>query len=533
MFVDLRRAMPERPLEADLCIVGAGPAGISIAKQFIQTKIRVCLVESGDLIPRAENQDLADGEMVSHPHHPLKTSRDRQFGGSTNSWAGSCAPMSAADFGARPWVDLDGWPYSREALDPHYRRAQDLFEIGPYAYDVQDWRDEELAFLDLDQNRLETRLWQLSPRTNFGKTHQDSFREAPNITVLLNATVKEILSDETSTVAEHVVVGSLDGHEVTIRANLFVLACGGIDNARLLLLSRQRHPNGLGNHHDMVGRHFMQHPHVSAASLHFKGAKRWVKNYKDVERGKIWLRARIGLSIAAQERHRALNPAAHIINRYIADSLTHAQSIGYATLKQILLDLRHQRMPRNAFVEMGKIIKDFKGIAFGVLQHLRDQTGALYIMSEQFPNPESRITLSADLDPLGLPKACIDWRLLPVDKHSILVLVSEIQREFERLGIGKVVPDDWLTMDDHTWPISLAGGHHHMGATRMSDTPKDGVVDRDARVHGMKNLYVAGSSIFPTVGCANPTLTLVATSLRLADHLKFKLAEQKESLAVA
>ncbi len=533
MFVDLRMLGNEQVLEADICIVGAGPAGITIARQFDGTDLRVILVESGDLKPVPEVQDLADGEMVSHPHHVLRTSRDRQFGGSTNSWGGACAPMSATDFVHRPWVDLEGWPFSMLDLAPYYQKAQALFEIGPYVYDPDHWENDDIRFLEFDPQRLENRIWQLSPRTNFGRINRDAFQSFANITVLLNATATEIVTNISARVVESVDVRSLDGKKALIRAGIVVLAAGAIDNARLLLLSRKHSPNGLGNGHDLVGRYFMQHPHVSAASLSFNGPKRWVRSYKDFKRAELWLRARIGLSDAAQAKHRVLNPVASVINRYIADSLTHSQSIGYVSLKRILLDLQHRRLPTNFATELMSIVRDTKGIMHGFFRHLRDQDGALYIMSEQFPNPDSRVTLGAERDALGLEKARVDWRLLPIDKHSILTLVQEIGAEFRRLGIGDVTPDDWLSVDDHSWPLSLAGGHHHMGTTRMSASPSEGVVDADARVHGIDNLYVAGSSIFPTVGSANPTLTLTATSLKLADHLNLRAMKLRGAVAVA
>jgi choline dehydrogenase-like flavoprotein len=222
-----------------------------------------------------------------------------------------------------------------------------------------------------------------------------------------------------------------------------------------------------------------------------------------------------------------------VINRYIADSLTHTQSIGYVSMKRILLDLKRGQLPANFTTEFMRILSDTRGIVAGFLRHLRDQDGALYIMSEQFPNPESRVTLSTEKDRLGLEKVKVDWRLQPIDKRSILVLVEEIRTEFQRLGLCDVVPDKWLTLDDHTWPISLAGGHHHMGTTRMSASPNEGVVDADAKVHGIENLYVAGSSIFPTVGSANPTLTLMATSLKLADQLRMRVLKEQEAAIVA
>ncbi len=533
MFVDLRELDDGRVFEAEICIVGAGPAGIVIAAEFEGTPIRVCLLESGDLKADPRVQDLADGEMISHPEHDLRQSRDRRFGGSTNSWAGACAPMSRSDFESRPWAELDGWPYSFETLGPFYQRAQGPLELGDFRYEPDSWRDDDVRFLDLAPERLENRLWQLSPRANLGRSYRSDFASSKNVSVLLNATASEILTDETANAVEGVEVRSLDGKSAVIRARLVVLACGAIDNARLLLLSRRHRPAGLGNDDDLVGRYFMQHPHVSAASFRAAGSRAWTKSYKDFKRGTLWLRARIGLTEEAQRRHEVLNPVASLINRFITDSLTHSQSVGYVSLKRILLDLRHGRVPVSLTTDLWRVVKDFNGIAAGLVRHLRHQSGALYVMGEQFPNPESRVTLGRDRDPLGLEKAVVDWRLLPIDKRSILVLIEEIGQEFERLGLGTVRPDDWLTADDHSWPPSLAGGHHHMGTTRMSEDPQKGVVDANARVHGVDNLFVAGSSIFPTVGCVNPTLTLVATSLKLADHLRARMAALQTPSMVA
>lgn len=441
--------------------------------------------------------------------------------------------MTETDFKTRPWVDLNGWPYPLDALGPYFPKAQELLQVGPYNYDPAYWSTDHGRFLSFTENTLENRIWQLSPRTNFGTTHREKFRSSNDITVLLNATATDILTEASARVVEGIEVRSLHGKRVVIKAKHFVIACGGIDNPRLLLLARQHRPNGLGNDHDQVGRYFMQHPHVSAASVRFMQSKRWIKSYKDFKRGNLWLRGWIGLTDAAQEQHQALNCVAAVINRYISDSLTHSQAIGYVTLKRILLDLRRGRVPANFAAEVATMVRDTRGILVGFMRHVRDQNGGLYVMAEQAPNPDSCIRLSPDLDSMGLPKAEIDWRLLPIDKHTIRMLVQQAANEFRRLGIADVTPDEWLTTDDHTWPISLAGGQHHMGTTRMSSSPKEGVVDPDARVHGMDNLYIAGSSIFPTVGCANPTLTLLATSLKLANHLQARMAKSGETSAVA
>ncbi|NJO32502.1 MAG: hypothetical protein HC869_04595, partial [Rhodospirillales bacterium] len=229
-----------------------------------------------------------------------------------------------------------------------------------------------------------------------------------------------------------------------------------------------------------------------------------MKAYKNQCVDGTWIRPRLGLTQQAQERHCVLNPVASFINRFVTHSLTHTQSIGYVTLKHVLLEAVrgqiHPHLPR----EILKIVRDLPGVVSGTWHHLRHQTGALYFMGEQVPNPESRITLDSKCDKLGLEQALVDWRLSSEDKRSIRVMVTLIDSELRRLGLGRAEPDDWLVSDDTTWPDDVFGAYHHMGTTRMGVNPKNSVVNPDARVHGIENLYIAGSSIFPTVGCANP-----------------------------
>ena len=427
--------------------------------------------------------------------------------------------MSRSDFEDRPWLGIKGWPYTFDELLPFYEKAQTMLDLGPYSYHPTEWSDKNYPFLSFDPTVLETRIWQLCRRTNLGQRYQVLFDRSHNIEVILNATATEIITDERRRQVIGVKAQSLKGHTAFVRARAYVLACGGVDNARMLLLSRNDTSKELGNDHDVVGRYFMQHPHIGAASLHFRDARHWLKSYKYRSHGHIWTRAWVGMSRQAQQQHHILNPVASFINRFIADSLTHGQSIGYVATKRLLLEASRGRAPKHLLQELTKIAGDVPGIVTGCWQHLRHKTGALYVMAEQVPNENSRITLSTRRDVFGLERARIDWRLSPIDKRSIRVMVAMIDEELQRLGRGQAIPDEWLTADDSTWPDRVTGGFHHMGTTRMGTNPKDSVVDADARVHSVDNLFVAGSSIFPTVGCANPTLTIVATSLKLSEHL--------------
>ena len=529
MYIDLNRVDNELHRSADVCIIGSGPAGIAVALPLLKQGFQICMLESGGLSSDSDVQDLANGNVVGRADLDLRTERNRQFGGSTNSWAGACAPMSPSDFDARPWLGIKGWPYSFQELLPFYTKAQSMFEIGPFAYSPNEWSGSGEPFLLSDSECLETRIWQLSPRTNFGRIYRERFSRDSNIDVVLNATVTALRSGDCGRSVTGVEARSLAGRTAKVSARAYVLACGGIDNPRLLLLSRDHAPHGLGNDHDVVGRYFMAHPHVGAASVRFSGSMMWTRAYKDRLRGTVWTRARIGMLKEAQARHRVLNPIASFINRFVTDELSHAQSVGYVALKRIFLETARGRVPSRLPGEMAKIACDVPGLCSGLWHHLRNRTGALYVMGEQAPNCESRVTLSTSRDALGMERPQLSWRLSPIDKVSIRALVAMVDAELQRKERGRAVPDEWLLADDISWPARVTGGFHHMGTTRMGLDPKDSVVDTNARVHCVHNLFVAGSSIFPTVGCANPTLTIVATALKLSEHLAHYLIARSGS----
>ena len=191
-----------------------------------------------------------------------------------------------------------------------------------------------------------------------------------------------------------------------------------------------------------------------------------------------------------------------------------------------------RRLPDHLGRDIWDVVTDLDDVARGMFRATPDDPYhppydlsrpiRFYTRLEQCPNPDSRVKLIGEQDALGLNRIALDWQLTDLDKRSLRRSQELIGAEFGRLGVGRFKLDDWLLADDNSWPEDLHGGHHHMGTCRMSDDPKRGVVDRDCRVHGFDNLYVAGSAVYPTTGYVNPTLTVVALALRLADHLKTK-----------
>ena len=510
MHIDARTLENGSVIEGDICIVGAGAAGISMALEWKDTPYKVILLEGGGFTVESDIQDLYAGESVGQRYYPLQSARLHFFGGTTGHWAGWTSPFDPQDFEQRDWIPHSGWPLSRKDLDPFYVRAgrvveleRDTFETDAYLGD-----DPDLVKLPFDESVIWTKMWQFSPPTRFGKAYREAIVGAENIHLYTYANACAIEANEAVSAVEHVEVRSLDGKAHTVRARYFVLACGAMQNARLLLASNRQAPNGLGNDHDLVGRYFMEHLEVESAYLVLPSPGPMKLYTVDI----FVTRAagELALTAAKQQELQVLNGTS---------------SMRLASFSESPLGI--ERYPEDA----AETIRIFEGLeqavkdgVIGLTDHASIKQYTLHVRLEQAPNPQSRVMLSEERDALGVPRLKLDWQLTALDKRSIRQLYETLGQEAGRLGIGRVQMQDWLLQDDPMWPPFLGGGWHHMGTTRMHEDPKQGVVDAQCKVYGLGNLYVAGSAAFPTAGAANPTLTVIAMTLRLSDHLKSKLA---------
>jgi choline dehydrogenase-like flavoprotein len=483
-LIDARALPPGATIEAHVCVVGAGAAGIALARELSRSGLDVCLLESGGLGPEPGPQDLARGEIAGAPYCPLDANRARQLGGTTGLWAGWCRPLDDSDFQARAWVPDSGWPLGREELRPYYRRAGALCELPPSDGDPEagPWRPDGMP-LPLDPERIVTRVYRLSPPTRFGQVYRPELAASRHARVLLHATAIEL---ETDGPGESVtcVRAAAATRPFAVKARHYVLAGGGIENARLLLASRRTAATGLGNAHGLVGRYFMEHVHFHSGYLALAPAwRRRAALYAGRGRAEV---GRFFVSPRAQEREGLLNWTASL-ERWRPDRAAAAAW------------LRGEGRARPRWRE------------------LLPGTLRLHETIEPLPNPDSRVTLGPERDALGMPRVRLDWRPSPEERTTSRRARALLDQALRQAGLGRIVA---TTGDDDAWPPPRQGTRgHHMGTTRMSADPRRGVVDPRCRVHGVRNLYVAGSSVFPTGGAGTPTLTLLALALRLADHL--------------
>jgi choline dehydrogenase-like flavoprotein len=542
VLVDARNLPAASRLEADLCVIGAGAAGLALAREFLGSSTRICLVESGGLEPDAFAQSLSAGANIGLPYHELTTTRDRQFGGTTTTWSGRCVPLDPIDFKPRPWVPHSGWPIGITDLAPYYARANAVCDLGEGRFDESLWNDLGLERPGLDPALFLTRFWRIRVR-RFGEAFRRDFAAAENVQVLLHATATALRAAPNAAAIDRLELLTPAGQTLTVTARRYVLAAGGIENARLLLASDDVERGGLGNAHGLVGRFFMEHPKCRVGRIETPEPYRFLETWrKQFPSGQPQLWPTVLASEAVQREHAILNSSLGIYYRSLPAVTDAALAIWEAR--------RRRRMPE----QLGRSLLAFLPVLNELPANLirrfvrrramiaRPQHVYLLLRGEQAPNPDSRVVLSTARDALGQRRADLDWRLSEIDHRTAGVLTRLFAREMARLGLGRVTPDAWLDDPGHRWPLPqahgdhhdfLEGGNHHIGTTRMADDPRRGVVDADCRVHGKANLYIAGSSVFPTAGWANPTLTIIALALRLADHLKAPAAPISDRVAAA
>jgi choline dehydrogenase-like flavoprotein len=531
-IIDARTLEDGARLEADVCIVGAGAAGLTLALALEAPTRRVLLVESGGFEPDEDVQSLYDLESVGYPPRPNYMSRARYFGGSCNLWAGRCMSLQEMDLVGRAWVPNSAWPIPPAEIRRYYPKAAAILGLPSIAnFDLPTHGGRLTAderTLAMSPGFVPTiSLWAPKPK-RFGKSERRRIARASGVQLLLQASVTGIDLDDDGAEVRSLIAKTLTGRALRLEARAFVLAAGGLETPRLLLASHDRQSRGIGNEFDLVGRYFMEHPRAVFGAVRMAPGRRLsLMRGWPLQDGKVQLG--IGLSPEAQARERLLNH--------------------YLTFEEAFSGYAEQHY--QAAIEVGKVLLR-RGHAGGRLELSRARRAPavqdfIYLLSpkeilphrlwrlvtlarnrlvsrhearryivvyfcEQPPDPQSRVYLGHGKDRLGLNRLILDWRI-PESVHQSLYRLQELlgaALQAQKLG----------TLERGTGVPHYTDASHHMGTTRMGATPRTGVVDPDCRVFGVRNLYIAGSAVFPSAGHANPTLTIVALALRLAEHLR-------------
>jgi choline dehydrogenase-like flavoprotein len=536
----------EAALSCQLCIVGAGAAGIAIALDMIGRGVDVVVLEAGGLSAESATQDLYAGTVVDERlHSPPVRYRQRTFGGTTTIWGGRCVPFDEIDFQARDYVPHSGWPIERAELMPFYPNANRLCEAGEFIYDAGEAFRQPLppmiAGFDCTHFSADT-LERFSCPTNFGRRYLRKLSAARNLRVLLHANVTAIELNGAGDHVSRLSARNLQGKRCTVTAQRFVLAAGGLEVARLMLANRDVHPRGIGNQHDLVGRYYMCHVAGTIGRIRIDGALDRVHHGYDISDEGVYCRRRLALRASAQRAQQLGNFVARLHHPRITDPAHRNAVLSLLYLAKFLIPYEYgKRLHGDDDAAVRSWIGHLRNVATGPFDAaafawhmLRDRMLAerkfpsiiirskanLYSLdfhAEQQPNPNSRVTLSEELDPLRMARIKIDWRYTAGDVDTVRGALQLLAGDIRRSGVGSFEYDP-ASVEAEMTRYGAYGGHH-MGTARMGSDPRSSVVDSDCRVHGIDNLYIAGAATFPTSSQANPTLTVVALALRLAAHL--------------
>lgn len=525
-FLDARTLPDGVSVETEVCIVGAGAAGITIALELNGAPFRVALIESGGLRGDAASQTLLRTEAVGPVETQLDRARLSGFGGTTAVWNGACRPLDEIDFLPRDWVPHSGWPFPKAHLNPYYARAQSLCQLGPYRYELDAWQQNGAPPLPLSARRISTHIFQISPPTRFGRVYRRAIFESPNIDTYLYGNVVEIETNDDARLTAGVRVATSRGTRFRVAAQVVVLAAGGIETPRLLLLSNRLKSFGLGNEHDLVGRFFSDHLRIESAVLVLKDGPRYRPMYsvrKAAAAGQaVAIEGVLALGDEVLEQEKMVRCGFHIPARW--RSFPEFQSDGVTAAREVVRAIRLGNAPYRWPRRLQSIARELNAVLLTGGRRLmngRDDGRFGLIVTaytEQAPNPDSRVALTAARDSLGRQKVRLDWRVSEIDLWTIRRATEVLAEEVGRAELGDVQ----IHLDGKEWQQSprLRGGFHHMGTTRLHPSPTQGVADTDGQVHGVANLFIASSAVFPTGGYANPTLTIVALAVRLADHIR-------------
>jgi choline dehydrogenase-like flavoprotein len=490
-------------LETDICVVGAGPAGLTLARAFAGGARDVLVLESGGAGPEPTLQRLNEGRTIGDHYAGLRLTRQRQIGGTANLWNTPYGPVSGAKYVPLDIADLTGipeppwggWPIAWSELRRWYEEAQRLCRLGEFDYIGASRAGPGRQFVDVSGSALETRIYVLGPAGVFTEEQPRVLRGVSNVRLCQHATVCQLRPDRYGGRVEEALVRGPDGAMFMVRATTFILAAGAIENARILFLSQAGAKAWPREASDWIGRCFMEHPRDHALTLFPRHGLFQEAGFYDahVARDGTRILGRLALADELRRREELPNVSVTLLPRL--------------RRRWPQLPRRTGRYPR-ADTNWSEHYVAEDGRFTGALP--RHDAFILLLNLEQAPHRENRVVLGARRDRFGLAQAEVHWRWTDEDQRMLDRVRLAIARQFAACGLGRVEiaarrPDP--------------NAHHHAGTTRMSADPGSSVVDPTGRVHGTANLYACGASVFPTAGAANPTLTIVALALRLAAHL--------------
>jgi choline dehydrogenase-like flavoprotein len=501
-----------------VCVIGAGAAGISLARDLAYRGFDVSLLDAGGLGFETQTHNLYSGQTIGQTFSGLTDGRFRGLGGTTSQWGGQILPIDAHIFEPRAWVANSGWPISRSDLDTWYLKALELEGLSSAEDDTNNlWRALGLTPPDYGEGLMST-FSKFCPETNFATLYKSDLIKHPKLLTVLHANVCELVPNSKFDTIQAVKIRSLNGRESHIRARTFVFCGGGIETVRLLLQPNSETNQPLFGNQTLLGQHFMDHPVSDLAKLIPKSLDNPNAYFDYCAYNSIRYHPKLKLPVVLQQHLETLDVCGTInVNLGGIDHL----AIAYETVRKI----RTQQYSRLKVSDLMHLISHLPTLAWHKLPYgqaayrqKNNQTYHLTLHTEQSPDSPSRLSLGSGRDRLGLIPIKVDWHITDQELYSLRQFARHAKTVFESRGLAEVEFIEGFE-DDDTIKASMRESYHHIGGTRMSESAHTGIVDKNLKMFGVDNAYICSTSVFPSAGFVNPTHTLIALGLRLAEHL--------------
>lgn len=501
----------------DICVIGAGAAGIALAIELLDTDIDVIVLESGGLDIDESLQQLNSGTSTGATRQALESTRLRKLGGATNLWTGLLAPFSKFDFDREAIGDVPGWPVSAVEMSSYYERALTMLQHSGRTFDQSLADDLCRSKVPIDSALIDQSFIHYSSTLNFGQHFKAVLESSDNVRIVLDATAVKLTMAPRSDTLESIEAFSSKKASLAVRASSFVLACGALENSRLLLNSKGFSGLALGNHRDLVGRYLMDHPTGFCGTVTQTGDYSLSEILSDFTHRSAKYRPVLSFPPTQLGSGRPNASCYFWPDKQGPDRLSRIASY----LKRVVVG---SRGVNSGLEELTRSNTVNKGVTAAGLSSQTSGPLRIKAVLEQTPEYRNRILLGNDRDRLGVPLPHLQWQLGALESRSLTRLMRNLEQEFSRVGVGKITLARWMREGLKAFNVHMTDYNHPMGGTRMATSDEYGVVDQYSRVYSTENLYIAGGSVFSTGSIYNPTLTILALTIRLADRLKQVIA---------
>ena len=514
MIRNLEDGAPVQAQHADVCIVGAGAAGILLAVELLKHGKSVLLLEGGGAEVDDRSQEPYKSEVVGLQHNGVHVGRFRAKGGTTTRWGGQILELDELDFLPREGIEGSGWPISKSELTPYYARAIELEGLSRATLLDEDvWRQIKLSPPAIDSFDVTFSRW--CPEPNFARLHAETLTNHPALTIWLHANA--VTMNWEGSRFRSIQCKTLTGVEATFSADQFIFSLGGIESSRFFL--QPQAAGGPWNRSGLLGRHFQDHIVCTAATIEVTDHAALHRTFDNVFSRGLKYQPKIHLKPDIQRAAGTLNVAGSF-------SFTSEFDTALGQLKGTARRLLRGQWRDTSSADVLHAVRYAPLLARQALRYRLHERAynppnaqvGLLVHCEQEPESKSSITLSDTRDSLGMFRTKLDWQISDREVYSMRTLVEHATKALA--GIGRVIADPALLAQDASFKTKCGDGYHHMGGMRMSASPNGGIVDLDLRLHGMSNGYICSSAVFPSSGYSNPTHTVLALAVRLADHLK-------------